>query len=857
MGTTRQAIPLRRGDDLRVHGVELVPNPSRNQPYPRPCRARGDGSNESSFARGCSYRESSQSANLRSVLDSGPGLRTQVEPARATVALVAAALFLGILGAAMWQALTTCGTPFAELVVDPYGAFSAVHLPAWAAEPGLRFPDQLVAVDGQTLERPWGEPNHLVLPGFRRELRALYARGARSVSLTFLADGRRRVVERPLALVSHEDIAYLFWLYALIGCALVCSAIVVYLIGRGKRPANAYVLWSAGTGLFFASFYDYHSTAALVPVFVLGSTASALGFLWLAWEFPAPPRTAPGWSAVGLLLVAGLGCVGSLMLLAAPWISHDLTTVRVGINAFVLLSLMALASSILLRLRSPDPQATDALRVAAVGLVATPVLLVLGFLLALFGISLVHLALPVVVPIMPLAVAYAMVRHDVLDTRAVLTRPLVLLPAVPSGAVVGVLIWFGVRRISGGEATSDMIAVGLAVLAAVGAIIGCYRLLVRRLLPASEQYRPTIDQLSSRLGTLRDPVAIREELGRVILRWLPAKSVDVLEAHALETLTDLNRELAHLRTGAAVRVTESATDAALLIPMRFHDELCGVFRIGPKRGSALFTSEDIALLHTIAALGALALNHAAALHENDALRRAQVDASRDERALVVDTLSAEIAHELGHSLRYFNNLFEDRSPSAHLSEEEIVFARDQVKRMDRMVLTLQTLEMPAPRVERVLLARPIAHAILLLRETFASHGVSVEVDIPEGLVVRGEHDPLVQVFTNLLRNAAQAAAGAGRVGVRARAAGADLIVEVWDDGPGVADAVRENLFRVWGITTRRGGRGLGLMVTTRILRHFQWSIDFFREYGETQFRITIPGEARWSHESLDSRRRAQ
>ncbi|HEX9288158.1 MAG TPA: ATP-binding protein, partial [Anaeromyxobacteraceae bacterium] len=85
--------------------------------------------------------------------------------------------------------------------------------------------------------------------------------------------------------------------------------------------------------------------------------------------------------------------------------------------------------------------------------------------------------------------------------------------------------------------------------------------------------------------------------------------------------------------------------------------------------------------------------------------------------------------------------------------------------------------------------------------------------------VLADPDGLHQVLVNLLVNAVSAVAEGGRVGVRARPGGdggAQVALEVHDDGPGVPEALRERIFDPF-FTTRPDGTGLGLAVCARIV----------------------------------------
>jgi C4-dicarboxylate-specific signal transduction histidine kinase len=103
---------------------------------------------------------------------------------------------------------------------------------------------------------------------------------------------------------------------------------------------------------------------------------------------------------------------------------------------------------------------------------------------------------------------------------------------------------------------------------------------------------------------------------------------------------------------------------------------------------------------------------------------------------------------------------------------------------------------------------------------FFSHvwkdGVQREVDVPEGLEVRGDSNQFVQVFINLVQNALDAMARQNLPGGRAsphphfsgRAEGDKVAFTLRDNGPGIPAAIRDKIFDPF-FTTKDVGKGDG------------------------------------------------
>jgi signal transduction histidine kinase len=132
----------------------------------------------------------------------------------------------------------------------------------------------------------------------------------------------------------------------------------------------------------------------------------------------------------------------------------------------------------------------------------------------------------------------------------------------------------------------------------------------------------------------------------------------------------------------------------------------------------------------------------------------------------------------------------------------------------------------------------------LIGPTLRGAGIALTLDLADGLpLVFGDAGALNQVFLNLLKNAADACDGGGHtIAVRARAEGANVVVEVEDDGAGIAPEIRKRLFEPF-VTTRAAGRGtgLGLSISQRVVKahHGSIALEDAPERG-TIARVTLP-----------------
>ncbi|HEX5052319.1 MAG TPA: sensor histidine kinase [Planctomycetota bacterium] len=99
---------------------------------------------------------------------------------------------------------------------------------------------------------------------------------------------------------------------------------------------------------------------------------------------------------------------------------------------------------------------------------------------------------------------------------------------------------------------------------------------------------------------------------------------------------------------------------------------------------------------------------------------------------------------------------------------------------------------------------------------------------------------LARVFVNLVQNAHQAAPDGVTVRFASRAADDRAVIEVVDDGPGVAEGLRGRLFEPY-FTTKSSGTGLGLAICRRLVEAHGGTIRLVRSGpGDTAFAIELP-----------------
>jgi signal transduction histidine kinase len=136
----------------------------------------------------------------------------------------------------------------------------------------------------------------------------------------------------------------------------------------------------------------------------------------------------------------------------------------------------------------------------------------------------------------------------------------------------------------------------------------------------------------------------------------------------------------------------------------------------------------------------------------------------------------------------------------------------------------------------------LSNTVTVLKSKARAKSIAVAVNVDPDLPrVRGFVGELNQVWANLIDNALDAVADAGRVEVTAKRERQRVVVRVVDNGPGIPAEIRARIFDPFFTTKPVGsGTGLGLDIVRRLVSHNDAEIDVESRPGRTEFRVSLP-----------------
>ncbi len=226
----------------------------------------------------------------------------------------------------------------------------------------------------------------------------------------------------------------------------------------------------------------------------------------------------------------------------------------------------------------------------------------------------------------------------------------------------------------------------------------------------------------------------------------------------------------------------------------------------------------------------------------------------------VDTLRREMVANVSHELRtpvaalqaQLENMVDGGVPA---DAGTLQSALDQTERLGRLVaylLDLSRIEAGAVGLEigDVALADFLHEAAALAEPLGAPKGITFAVDVrPPDLTLPGDAERLHQVVANLLHNAVRHSPDGGVVRLEARRVGSNAVIDVVDEGPGIAPADRQRIFQRFtrgnapAQTGRAstGGTGLGLAIVRWAVELHGGTVAVADSPTGARLRVTLPG----------------
>ena len=268
-----------------------------------------------------------------------------------------------------------------------------------------------------------------------------------------------------------------------------------------------------------------------------------------------------------------------------------------------------------------------------------------------------------------------------------------------------------------------------------------------------------------------------------------------------------------------------------MVPVRREDPIGAIGAYWATAHAA--TADEIGVLQSLADAAALALRNVQLDSDlKTALRQErQARASAEEASRLKDDFLAMLSHELRTPLHVINNWLWQLRQTKNASAAVLTRALEVIERntalQSRLVDDLLDVSRAAAGrlsidSKLVDLGSLCATAMDTCKPPALDKGVTLQILQLEHPRVWGDPDRLQQVLWNVLSNAIKFSRKGGHVTLKVMRDGARAVIEVADDGAGVAPEFLPHMFDRFrqgemGMTRRPGGLGLGLTIVREIM----------------------------------------
>jgi PAS domain S-box-containing protein len=218
-----------------------------------------------------------------------------------------------------------------------------------------------------------------------------------------------------------------------------------------------------------------------------------------------------------------------------------------------------------------------------------------------------------------------------------------------------------------------------------------------------------------------------------------------------------------------------------------------------------------------------------AQEEHERLRQLESDLAHINRVSIMGEFAASLAHEILHPIATARNnaragmrFLELSPPNLGEVREALACVVNDADRAKDIVGRLRDHIRKAPPQQDLFdLNEAIDEVIEMVRNAIDRNRVSVHTRLMEGMnSVRGDRVQLQQVFLNLILNAVEAMSlveeNARELSISTNTHTSDVLVAVWDSGPGIDPEQLDRIFAPF-YTTKTSGIGMGLSICRSII----------------------------------------
>jgi PAS domain S-box-containing protein len=208
-----------------------------------------------------------------------------------------------------------------------------------------------------------------------------------------------------------------------------------------------------------------------------------------------------------------------------------------------------------------------------------------------------------------------------------------------------------------------------------------------------------------------------------------------------------------------------------------------------------------------------------------------------------------LAHDIGNLLHGIKNgltILDMVRGDVTREKETLKMAKDLADRASRLsndILTFSRIRDKEPELKPIEVEPLFMRAIKRVKNDFPQVLYKEELELEEGLQVKGE-PYLEEVFYHIFHNSFKSQSKYPLIGARTKGKKNEALIEIWDNGGGIPEKLKESLFHRYERVSERKHSGIGLTLVNMIIERHGGEIsvgDHFKDgkIEGTRFKITL------------------
>jgi signal transduction histidine kinase len=212
--------------------------------------------------------------------------------------------------------------------------------------------------------------------------------------------------------------------------------------------------------------------------------------------------------------------------------------------------------------------------------------------------------------------------------------------------------------------------------------------------------------------------------------------------------------------------------------------------------------------------------------------------------LAVSKINHDLRNMLANAQLISDRLVDIPDPTVQRFVPKLIATLDRAITFCNASLKFGRVTEEEPRRELMLL-KPLVEEVADSQGLPREGSIAFVADMDASLRVDADHEHLFRALSNIIRNSIQAIESIegktdGKIRVAAHREGRKVIIDVTDNGSGIPQKARENLFKAFQASTKKGGTGLGLVIAAELVQAHGGTLMLVDDTKAAHFRIELP-----------------